>query len=459
MIIIRLLKGITIKLNELIVNNTTLSVDRPQTPLEFYRDALNILKTSKRITKEKALEILRARDTLQQPLEAKPQTSFDTWTQVIKEDEVLKKQAYKIVPVIDLSSYRESLPIDTEAWWWNLDSRESLHPWNRFDWLWRVIKLILLGVNFTLIGTIASRFLSGISGIWELGGLVFTTFISLLQAQNALSQARKNSFNKLMNLLKIKEHWYEEVQLVKTIIVFLILLWIWNNFSTFSEAYKKQAQNLQNPPVESQKSPNLALAEQKYLKALELDSDNLDAHFKLATLYEELQDIDKAKKHYLIAAKGGLLEAYNNLAYWYIREGKEAEAVELLETGKRFLAEKDKQLDKLTEAEKKELQVLRYNIYKNLGWARFKQERYEDAIPNLLVGISIAENSEYQEVITNPGAAYCIYAQILQKQEDKSPQAKENWQKCEELISKRKAAGDINAEEDQWLYEARQQLR
>jgi tetratricopeptide (TPR) repeat protein len=147
-----------------------------------------------------------------------------------------------------------------------------------------------------------------------------------------------------MNLFKIPEFLYEEIQLGTTVIVFIILLFIINNFFFFSEVYKNQA-------VDYQEKKEVVKAEQNYLKAIELDSDNLDAHFKLGTLYEDLQDINQAKKHYLIAAKGGLLEAYNNLAYWYLREGKDAEAVELLETGIKFLAKKDENLEQLSEGE------------------------------------------------------------------------------------------------------------
>lgn len=119
------------------------------------------------------------------------------------------------------------------------------------------------------------------------------------------------------------------------------------------------------------------------------------------------------------------------------------------------MAEKDEKLDQLTEDEKRNLQVQKYSIYKNLGWARFKQNRNEDAIPNLLIAISIAENPDYQKYIRNPGAAYCIYAQLLQKQDQKSSLAKENWRKCLKLAEGKV----INAEEEQWLYEARKQLK
>ena len=314
----------------------------------------------------------------------------------------------------------------------------------------KTLKLILLGVNFTLIGAIATRFLGGGSGLIEIGGVIFSTFISLLQTQNALTQARQQGFIKLMNRLKIPGYWYEEIQFATTLFVFGILVCIFLNFPFFSQYYKQDASRLQN-----QASPNLALAEKQYLKAIALDEDNLDAHYKLATLYEELQDLDSAKKQYLIAAKGGYVDAYNNLAYWYIRENKDGEAIALLEKGKALLAEKDQQLDKLSETEKLNLAVQRYNIYKNLGWARFKQNHLEDAKINLSIAMGIADNSATQKYIRNPGAVFCLYAQVLQKQDKKSISAKENWQKCLKL-SQGKV---LNIEEDQWLFEARKQSK
>lgn len=428
-----------------------------QVALERYQTALNYLDTSnnKSLEKGQTLEILAARDALQKQLEAEAEISVNMWSRLIEQDVILKQKSYKITQVLDLAEYRETLPISDKAWWWNLESRESLHPCNRFDWLFRIGKLVLLGVNFSLIGTIATRFLSGGSGLVEIGGVIFSTFISLLQTQNALTQTRRKGFVKLMKFLGIPEHWYEEVQFSVTVIIFAILLGIWLNFSWFSELYNQQGNRLQSPPQESQGFPNLASAEEKYLKAIELNPDNLDAHYKLATLYEELQDLDNAKKQYLIAAKGGFIDAYNNLAYWYLRENKDAEAVELLEKAKSLLAEKDEKLDRLTEDEKRKLEVQKYSIYKNLGWARFKQNRNEDAIPNLLIAISIAENPDYQKYIRNPGAAFCIYAQLLQKQDKKSSLAKENWRKCLKLAEGKV----INAEEEQWLYEARKQLK
>jgi tetratricopeptide (TPR) repeat protein len=430
-----------------------------QTGLEGYKETLSSLDPSnKPFEKERALEILAARDALQKELEAAAEIPIDMWAKLIEQDARLKQKAYKITQVLDLAEYRETLPISEKAWWWSLESRESLHPYNRFDWLVKTGKILLLGVNFTLIGTLATRFLSGSSGLVEIGGVIFSTFISIVQTQNVLMQVRQKGFAKLMNFLKVREYWYETVQLFTTVIVFGVLLGVWTHLSFFSELYNHQGKQLQSP-LESQELPHLALAEKKYLKAIELDEDNLDAHYKLATLYEELQDFDSAKKQYLIAAKGGYLDGYNNLAYWYIRENKDAEAVKLLEEAKNLLAEQDKKIEQLTQAEKLYLQVQKHSIYKNLGWARFRQNRNEDAVPNLKIAIGIAENPDYQKNIRSPGSAYCIYAQVLQKQYKKSSQAKQSWKQCRRLIESHVAAGnEINSEEDKWLYEAKKQL-
>lgn len=438
------------------------SPSNPPTTLEVflanYQENLNSLDSPNlTLTKEQALEILAARDALQKQLEAQTEIPVEMWSELIAQDKRLKQNTYKITQVLELAEYRETLPISDKAWWWNLENRESLHPWNRFDWLLRMLKLILLGVNFTLIGTIATKFLSGGSGLVEIGGFIVSTFIALLQTQNALTQARNKGFVKLMNVFKVREHWYEEIQFGSTVTIFFILLNIWLNFPYFSKLYTEQGKQLQSPAAESQSLPNFALAEQKYLKAIELDSDNLDAHYKLATLYEDLQDFDNAKKQYFIAAKGRYLEAYNNLSYLYIRENKNTEAVDLLEKGKNLLAEKDKKLEQLTENEKRYLQVQKYSIYKNIGWARFKQNRHEDATPNLLIAIDIAQNPDYQRYIRNPGAAYCIYAESIQKQDLQSFAAKQSWQQCRQLIESR-TRQEITPEEDKWLYEARKQL-
>ena len=201
------------------------------------------------------------------------------------------------------------------------------------------------------------------------------------------------------------------------------------------------------------------------MKAIELDGDNLDAHYNLATLYEDLQDFNNAQKQYLIAAKGGLPDAYNNLARLYIQKKKYAEAVTLLNQGLKLMREKEGQAN-LTDEDRESLLVVKYNLFKNLGWAKFEQGQDKNAQPYLRAAIGIASNPEGAKYIRNPGARYCLLAQVLQRQEDKSApppkpsEARKYWQQCRDLVEKRLAAGEvINPEEDTWLEEAKQKLQ
>ena len=158
-------------------------------------------------------------------------------------------------------------------------------------------------------------------------------------------------------------------------------------------------------------------------------------------------------------AKAGLVDAYNDLAYWYIQENKNEKGIDLLKQGLQLLEKKEQNFEQLTDLDKSDLRTEQYSIYKNLGWARFQQQRYDDAVVYLLPAMDIAKNSKYQKYIRNPGAAFCIYSKILSKTDQLSSKVKENWQQCRQLIELRLAGGDtISSEEDGWLYEAKQQL-
>ncbi|NEO45497.1 MAG: hypothetical protein F6K55_15735 [Moorea sp. SIO4A3] len=410
------------------------------------------------LLKEKVLEILLTRDALNQVLSSQLNPSASVILKLEELDKQLKENTERLIQVIDLAHYRDNFRKHPDAWWWYLDvyaEKEAIksHPWNRFDWLVRGVRVIVWTGNLALLGTLASLFLSSGSGFWGAAAIAFPSILSLLQAQSELTDTGKKGFDQLLKILKIPQHFHEEAKLGSSLVMTGLLLIIWLNLPSMSNRYKQAGKELQN-------QQNLALAEENYLKAINLESDNLDAHYKLATLYEELQDFANAKKQYIIAAKGGYFDAYNNLAYWYIRENKNGEAVELLNQALKLLNKKESNYEQLTDKGKLNLQTQKYSLYKNLGWARFKQKRDDDAMPYLRIAISIAKNPKYQKDIRNPGAAFCIYAQVLQNQDKQSSQAKENWQECHQLIESRLSAGEtLNFEEDRWLYEAKQQLK
>lgn len=427
-------------------------LDHYQKTLEQLLDKLNVSNIS--LSKEEVLEILLTRDALRKVLSSKTKPSVSVILELEKLDRQLKQNAGNLTNFIDLAQYRKNFPKTPDAWWWYLDiyseeKERKSHPWNRFDWLLRGVRVLVWTGNLALLGTLAALFLSSGSGFLGAVTIAFPSILSLLQAQSELTETGKEGFDKLLEKLKIPQHFHEEAKLVSSLLMTGLLLVIWFKLPSISNEYKLEGKQAQD-------NQKLALAEEKYLKAIELDSDNLDTYYKLATVYEELQDFANAKKQYLIAAKGGYLDAYNNLAYWYIQENKNEEAVELLNQGLKVLDKTESNFEQLTATEKLNFQTQKYSLYKNLGWARFKQNRNADAIPYLLTAINIAKEAKYQKYILNPGAASCIYAQVLQKNDKQSSQAKQYWQECRQLIESRKI---INSEEDRWLHEAKQKLK
>ena len=132
----------------------------------------------------------------------------------------------------------------------------------------------------------------------------------------------------------------------------------------------------------------------------------------------------------------------SNTSPIYIKDKKYPQAAVLLTKGLNFANQPN--FDK---------PELKYSLFKNLGWVRFKQGRYEDASLNLTAAIGISENPEASQYIRNPDAAHCLFAQVLEKQKQSNQKALYQWDKCVRLGSR------INPEEDEWLHLARQKLR
>jgi tetratricopeptide (TPR) repeat protein len=144
------------------------------------------------------------------------------------------------------------------------------------------------------------------------------------------------------------------------------------------------------------------------LKALKL-SYRLDQH--RATGYftgwfcEQVLDFDCAQEYYQKSAMQGSSFAYSNLARLSIIIDQDyAAAVHLSQRGLQF-AEED---------------VVKYALYKNLGWARLKQHRYSEALEHLEQAVKID---------INRADAYCLMAQVKQS-ENHDLAAQEDWESC-----------------------------
>lgn len=406
------------------------------TTLEHYQAAIDRLeKPDAPIDAEQVLEVLNARNAVQIALKGATSIPTNQLMQLLELDTALKKQAGEITQAIkteQLAQWRETVNPPIEAWWWRLENYAPPHKWERLDWLWKGLTVAGWTANLSLLINIATRFLSGGAGLVGASAVILPSIIALLQASSELTNAGKAGFDKVLIKLKIPPHFQEEAKLGSTLLMTGFLLGFWLALPLISQLYNRQG-------LKNYTQRNLGAAEQDYLKAISLDADNADAHYNLGNLYEDLQEFDKAKKHYQIAVGSDVPDGYNNLARLYIQEKKFPQATALLQNG---LVKANKQVSN---------PEVKYSLVKNLGWVRFEQGRDEEAQVNLQAAIEIANIPENSKYIRNTGSAHCILAQVMERQ--KQATAIEQWQKCCQQGS------TLIAEEDTWLYLAQKKLK
>ncbi|HEY7543537.1 MAG TPA: tetratricopeptide repeat protein, partial [Blastocatellia bacterium] len=143
---------------------------------------------------------------------------------------------------------------------------------------------------------------------------------------------------------------------------------------------------------------DLAHARESYHRAVRLNPAYAQAHYNLATVYEDLHP-EKAMDEYLlaIACDSNIYPAYNNLARLYLLRGKEDDC--------------QRALDLLSRAVdlSPQLENAQYSINKNLGWANYALKRYSVAEIYLRRAISMKDED-------GAASAHCLLAKVLKEQ-------------------------------------------
>ncbi|MEA5594724.1 tetratricopeptide repeat protein [Rivularia sp. UHCC 0363] len=412
------------------------------TTLERYQAAIKSLDSSN-IEVEQILGVFHARDAVQLALKEPKHIPSSSLNKLILSDAELRKKAEAITKVIQAETWenwRESIHPAAEAWWWRLESIAP-HPWDNWDWLWKILSLASWATNISFLVNIATRFLSG-GGVGFIGvaAVAVPSILTLLQASSETTKFGEEGFTKLFDKKipilgkKIPKQYHQETKLGLNLLTSGFLISFWFCLPEISHLYNRNG-------LDNFDKGNFGSAEQDYQRAISLNADNTDAHYNLGNLYEEWQQIDKAKQEYQIAIGGDSAEPYNNLGRLYIKDKKYPEAAALLTQGLNFTKNPD--------FKKPEI---KYSLFKNLGWVRLQQARYDEAILHLKTAIDISEKPENSKYIPNSGVAHCLMAQVLEKQKAPSTQALSSWKKCVDL-------GSItNPDEDGWLYLAHQKL-
>ncbi|MCG8366189.1 MAG: tetratricopeptide repeat protein [Pseudanabaenales cyanobacterium] len=398
--------------------------------LTEYQSALAPWLQEETVDAQKVLAVLKARDALHTALSQHPTPGIYTLEDIQGLDQQLKKQAARMADLLDFEAYRQSFPKASGQWWWSLDELGG-DPRDRYDWLFKGLTIGGWTLSLALLVDISGRFLLGGAGVAGLSAVALSSLLTLIKARNDLSEASRQGFERVLAKF-FPGYWHEKVKFASTTVLAAALFAFWLALPAISIRYNQRGQLAQ---IEG----NLGAAEQNYNLAISLNPDNVNAHYNLGTLYEDIQELEKAETQYLIAIRGGLPEAYNNLARLYLQPPKPnlPKAIVLLNQGL-----------KLADDQESFPEVL-YTLYKNLGWARLQQARYSEAESALATAVAISEKPDAQ-YITHPASAHCLLAQTLDAQEQLgSIQA---WQRCCQL-------GDsANPDEDAWLLQARDRL-
>ncbi|EGJ29195.1 hypothetical protein LYNGBM3L_64520 [Moorena producens 3L] len=377
-------------------------------------------------SKEIVLEVLTARDTVQAELSNQSQIPTGSLIKVNDLDNRLKQETNKITTVVDLTEWHSILNPKVDAWWWFF--KPPKHRWDYLDWLGKILTVVFLTSSLSLTVDISSRFLTG--GPDTVGAFVTATqsVLTLLAGRSALTKAGQDSIKRALTRLNIPKYLWEEVSCGIAFSLLLVSVTVRLSLPHIAVVYK----NIGDGYIFDENSPpRFAAAISSYKRALVLNPDYVEPHYKLGLVYEELQENKKALSEYKIAVQDDFEVAYNNLGRMYILDKKYYQASSLLLRG-------------LYLTENTDNEQVKYYLLKNLGWARLKQNRYAEAKRHLQDAITLDKEK---------APAYCLLAQVLEEAGDNNTAIiMNNWASCLGYSS------SYNIDQDKWIDQARQRL-
>ena len=296
-----------------------------------YRSALECLKPNEKDSlSDRVIDVLMKRDSLQNILSESSKLTANELKEVESLDRSLKEQKEVILQVPNLSELRSLIKPPESNWWWYVSSR-----WDNWDWLWNGLTIAALTVSLSLVVNTSSRRLSGgansVNTLYVFGQSVLT----LMVGGGALTQVGQKSYEKILIQLHIPKEFWQETSCGLSWLLMVSLLGI--NAALPSWALKVNQnglENFDNKRVESAKAD--------FERAIAMRPNYGEAYYNLGWLYEELNDLDKAKAQYEVAVQSDpqrfdsaitYVKALNNLGRLYVLKKDYGTAVRLLSLG------------------------------------------------------------------------------------------------------------------------------
>lgn len=412
--------------------------------VERYEASIAALEAAgDRLSAEQVLEVLVARDLIRSSinlkpratvrevladmkawlLHRKPRSSYQRWLRRVKYlDARLNQKAETINRAINLQDWQLLLHQPERDWLWLLQPPTEVPFRDRFDWLWQGLSIAFLTISLSLLTDIAMRFFEGGPDALGAFAVIVPSVLGLLTGGGALTKTGKQAIEDILSSLRIARHWWDEVNCLFSLFLLMSLITFWMLLPQIARIYEARADV-------AYRQGHLINAEAGYNRALKLNPTQLDLHYKLGQLYEDVFEVDRSIGEYQIAVRGAQegdsYKAHDRLARLYLLKGgaeNNSKAVSLINEG-------------LSLSQAKGDQDVLYANYKNLGWARLQQQRYTESQDALQRAIRL---------FPNHAAAYCLLAQAQDGLKN-SPAALTAWEQC------LRYANQKDPDEDYWI--------
>jgi tetratricopeptide (TPR) repeat protein len=275
--------------------------------------------------------------------------------------------------------------------------------------------------------------------------VVLQSVLPLLAGGGAFTQAGKEAYEKILIGWQIDKQFWQKISCGLSFLVLCVLFGINNSLPNLAIAVNRNG-------VENYKNKRIESAKGDFERAIAMRPDYGEARYNLGWLYEEINDLDKAKAQYELAVQGDLqkfdqgvnhLKALNNLGRLYILKKEYGTAVLFLNQG----LQESESTKSMTSGENSSEGGVYYSLRKNMGWARLMQERYAESEVQLRSAIALDSKRS---------SAYCLLAQVLEaKEPDNKAIALDFWTKC---ISMATPKDFSQSEGDDWYGLANKRL-
>ena len=340
-------------------------------------------------------------------------------------DERLRSLAPKYQGIMQVTVLRDARSAPGDHWWWQLGwMKRQTRTDKILNGLTSLLSVFILG----LVLDIAPRFIGGGSDTWGIMVIGLQGLVAVFAANTLYNREGDGLIDVILKQINIPSRIIPIARTGTAILAVTLLLGLRAFLPTWSQWDNNQGM------VYLEKG-ELQTAEVYFNRSIRLDNNNYQSHYNLGTLFDVLGEYGQARAEYTIAAKSGFDLAYNNLSRLLVLQGEYAQAVQVTQEG----------LSKTTDP------GVRYFLNKNLGWARLKQERFEDAIAVLQEALKEAQFAGLSGV-----EAHCLLAQVLEMQ-GRQVESQKEWYQCKAQVS----IQDLLRirEMDEWQYLADQHLK